>query len=167
MFRIVELIMSCVCFSIHVYGVITLKDKEDLPHDVIFCGAFMGYIFVSTFAIAEHLNNFMRDYIEVISSIVGFILFIVASIYSMVVVEHDPHLVNLTEAEEIEHPFFEINRLQSILALITSKIFLLHATLAIDYGLMEKEDNRKNIVIKAPDQNLYFFPEEIWNKFKK
>lgn len=161
--RIIELLLSCFCFAIHIYGVLSLKE-EPLPHDVICCGTFMGFILVSSFAIMHQSVNVLKYRIETVSSVIGFILFITTSICAMINVENDVDLHNMTELEEKEHPFFKINRLQSVSSLITGIVFLLHATFAIEFVLNKPLETDEVLLTKKQLEEklkLYFFPEII------
>ncbi|CAG9800130.1 unnamed protein product [Chironomus riparius] len=175
MIRYLECLCSCSCLIAHLFSVFATKDPY--PHDVIFCGTFTSFILVSILAITHQSTGSFNYYIEGATALIGFVLFIFSSIWTMVLVEMDEHLPWLSEKQEYDHPFFINNRVQSVGALITAFIFLLHFIFTIDY-LINKSESRKtegdndsttslyyqNISV---DLELYFFPQHMWNGIVK
>ena len=175
MIRCLECIGSFGCFVAHMFSVFQIK--ESYPHDVLFCGTFTSFILVSILAITYQSIGVFNYYIEGATALIGFVFFITSSIWTMVLVEIDEHLPWLSEMQEYEHPFFINNRVQSVGALITAFIFLLHLIFTIDYlanksekGKTEGEgDSRISIYYRniPIDLELYFFPQHIWNSIVK
>jgi hypothetical protein len=132
---------------------------------------------VSILAITYQSIGAFNYYIEGATALLGFVFFISSSIWTMVLVEIDEHLPWLSETQEYEHPFFIHNRVQSVGALITAFMFLLHLIFTIDYlvhksekGKIEGEgDSRISIYYRniPIDLDLYFFPQHIWNGIAK
>ena len=107
---------------------------------------------------------------EAFSASFGFTVFILASIMSMVAVEHDKHLESMTDKEELAHPFFLISRVQSVQSLVTAMIFLMHTTFAIDF-ISNPSDNLSISSDSSDDYHLQknslkFFFECIWVTIK-
>lgn len=80
--RTVEGLLSVVCMIIHIWGFI--DPEEPLPHEMIFCGTYFGFMLISLF------TNFGVVYevtypleLEAIISFVGFALFNITSLISM------------------------------------------------------------------------------------
>lgn len=175
MIRCLECIFSCVCFVSHMFNVFGTKDQY--PHDVLFCGTFTSFILISILAITHQSLGAFNYYIEGVTALIGFVLFITSSIWTMVIVEIDEHLPGLSEKQEFEHPFFYNSRVQSVGALITAFIFLLHFILTIDYLINKSEkgktegdnDSRVSIYYRniPIELELYFFPQHIWNGIVK
>lgn len=163
--RILECLMSAVCFGIHIYGVFNIE--ETFKHEVIFCGTYLGFILVSAFAAINHCSQFFKYHIEIISAACGFVLFMATSIWSMVIVEQDEKLQTMSEKDEHEYFFFQINRLQSVASLATAFIFLLHTMFAVDF--VTTTDDVDEIISdrESTELKLFFFPEQMWNALKE
>lgn len=164
-----ECIWSCISFIVHMYTVFSID--ESYPHDVVICGTFSSFTFLTIFSIVYQAKGILSYYIEAVFSLLGFTSFMTSSIYSMVLVENDEHLVWMTEEEEYRHPFFINNRLQSIAALITTFLFLMHLVFSIDYLI--NKSHPKDKILDDPRMSLfhrniplqlklYFFPEYMW-----
>lgn len=170
--RVIECIFSVICFAFHIFAVITIKD-EVYPNEIIFRIFYFAFIPFSLFsALANNLNY----HYEALSAVAGFIFYITASIYSMVVVEKDKHMENLTETEENWHPFFQMNRYQSVFTLVLAMVFLLHAIFSIELIINKPiELNATGVTRTSDDSNLIdngalqlnFFPETIFCKIFK
>lgn len=173
--RAAEGIVSLVCCLIHVLGF--LNHVEPLGHELVFCGSYFGYIFVSVFAVVRLTRGNIMYLEEAISSCCGFVLFLLTSMLSMVNAEHDIHLMYLTDAEEYNHNFFNINRMQSIASLACACIFLMHAVFAIDLMIIKPISNEVStttlshaslLELKADDVlDLYFWPGSVWKFLKR
>lgn len=176
--RIIECVASSVCFSFHVFKIMAMKD-ELFPYEIVLRFAYLGFMILSAFSAIGHIKEFLNFYYEAACGISGFIYFMFASIWSMAVVEHDEHLEYLTEAEEFQHLFFQINRFQSVLALLSAMLFLLHATFAIDHiqGARNREiddvpsaPQLPRFSLSSMDEvarkplKLFFFPEMFWER---
>lgn len=175
MIRFLECLGSIFCFVAHLFSVFETKDQY--PHDVLFCGTFSSFILISILAIAYLALGSFNYFIEGASAIIGFVLFLSSSMWTMVLVETDKHLIWLTDKQEYYHPFFVNNRVQSVGALITAFMYLLHFLLSIDYLMNKSEigktrgsnDSRISIYYRniPIELELYFFPQHIWNGIVK
>ncbi|XP_055708825.1 uncharacterized protein LOC129805041 [Phlebotomus papatasi] len=133
-----EAIQSLICLVIHILGF--LYRPEPLPHQFIFCGTFFAAFLVSLIGAISILIRYELSIIqEIFLSGFFFVLFLATAIVSMANAEKDIHLLFLTDAEEAAHPFFWINRLQSLLALSTAMIYLLHSIYCLDLVLITKD----------------------------
>lgn len=174
--RAAEGIVSFVCCLIHIVGF--LDHVEPLGHELLFCGSYFGYIFVSCFAIVGLTREHIMYLEESISSCCGFALFLVTSLLSMANAEQDIHLMYLTDAEENNHRFFSINRMQSIASLAGALTFLMHSVFAMDLLIIksassnassvETISNAPSLDLKADDVLvLHFWLGRVWRFFKK
>lgn len=173
--RAAEGIVSLACCLIHVLGF--LDHVEPLGHELIFCGSYFGYIFVSVFAIIRLTRGNIMYLEEAMSSCCGVVLFLLTSMLSMVNAEHDIHLMYLTDAEEYNHPFFYINRMQSVASLAGGFTFLMHAVFAMDLMIIKPISHdvsrstisyASSLELKADDVlDLYFWPGSVWTFLKK
>ncbi|XP_059622490.1 uncharacterized protein LOC132265739 [Phlebotomus argentipes] len=144
--KFVEAVLCLTCLVIHILGF--LYKHEPQPHQFIFCGTFFGALLVSLIgAISILIRNEITMVSEVILTGFFFILFIASAIVSMANAEKDIHLLFLTDAEETWHDYFRFSRMQSLLALTTSLIFLLHCIYCLDLLLVTTD-------VKPPEQSL-------------
>ncbi|CAO1302160.1 unnamed protein product [Diamesa tonsa] len=174
--RAAEGIFSVVCCLIHVVGFLDLV--EPLGHELLFCGSYFGFIFVSCFAIVGLTRGNIMYLVETISSCCGFALFLVTSLLSMANAEQDIHLMYLTDAEEYNHRFFSINRMQSIASLAGALTFLMHGVFAMDLLIIKSASSdmssaetisyAASLDLKADDVLvLHFWLGDVWRLFKK
>lgn len=173
--RAAEGIVSLVCCLIHVVGF--LDHVEPLGHELLFCGSYFGFIFVSCLAIVGLTRGTIMYLEETVSSCCGFVLFLVTSLLSMVNAEQDIHLMYLTDAEEYNHRFFSINRMQSIASLAGALTFLMHAVFGMDLLIIKSATSdvssaetisyAASLDLKADDVLvLHFWPGSVWRLFK-
>jgi formate hydrogenlyase subunit 3/multisubunit Na+/H+ antiporter MnhD subunit len=152
---------------------------EFYPHEIFLRLSYLAFVIFSAIFAIGHIKEFLNFYFEAASGILGFIFYIFASMWSMSVVEQDKHLQYLSEADEYAHLFFQINRFQSVLALIAGMLFLLHATFSIDYilGSRNREiDSESSASLPRSSSSsvdsgvvknalkLHFFPETLWER---
>ena len=174
--RAAEGIVSLVCCLIHVVGF--LNHVEPLGHELFFCGSYFGYIFISCFAIVGLTRGSILYLEETISSCCGFVLFLATSLLSMANAEQDIHLMYLTDAEEYNHLFFSINRMQSIASLAGALTFLMNAVFAMDLMIIKPLSSEvsstetlsfaASLELKADDALvLHFWPGSVWSWLKK
>ncbi|CAO1359721.1 unnamed protein product [Diamesa serratosioi] len=160
----------------HVVGF--LDHVEPLGHELFFCGSYFGYILISCFAIVGLSRGNLMYLQETVSSGCGFVLFLLTSLLSMVNAENDIHLMYLTDAEEFNHRFFSINRMQSISSLAGALTFLMHAVFAMDLMIITSSSsdassndtlsNAASLELKADDVLvLYFWLGRVWILLKK
>lgn len=85
--RTVEGLLSFVCIIIHIWG---FSDSEEpLPHEMIFCGTYFGFMLISlfiNFGVAYGVSYPLQ--LEAIISFVGFSLFNITALLSMVHAEN-------------------------------------------------------------------------------
>lgn len=165
--RVLESIQCLICLCIHFYEV---SQKDDpFKHEFVFCGTYFGFFLISLTAVVNHTQKFFSYQNEIFNGVCGCLLFITASIWSMVNVENDKNLISMTDQQEYEYFYFQINRIQSVASLVTTFLFLLQTVLALDY-ILTKDNKRLDNMLQENAQDelkLYFFPELIWNGLKK
>ena len=149
--------------------------QEPTQQQPIFLSVFFVYIFISTvgvYLIVKQKLNFVFDAVVVLC---GFMVFLLLSITSMHDAESDSHLEILTDAEEAFHPYFKDNRIQSIAALATSFVFLMHFTFVFDCVSNKPTDDgsvasvsHDSLIDNSKPLQLTFFFEDIqkWLKEK-
>lgn len=173
--RIIECISSLICFSLHIFTIMTMKD-EFYRYEIFIRFSYLAFAIFSAISAIGHIKYFLNFYFEAASAIFGFIFFIFVSIWSMYVVENDEHLKYLTETEEYQHFFFHVNRFQSVFTLTIGMLFLMHAVFSFDIilGVNEIESSaslRQSSSLRESQSarkslKLHFFPEEILKKRK-
>ena len=121
--------LSITCLITHVYGY--LLSYEALPHATIFCATYAAFMCISIFGcIGKHgqiynKNYYIIDHLFLIAALfVGFgihlfyeiiilnagaVFYIVSAIVTMYHAEKDTHLLYLTDKEEHNHRYFNIN----------------------------------------------------------
>ncbi|XP_049297140.1 uncharacterized protein LOC125771009 isoform X1 [Anopheles funestus] len=132
-------ICCLICAGLHIQGF--LHYPEPFPHEMLFCGLYASYFLISFYSwLFLRLDCCPLNYtVEAIVSGVGFLLFVVSAFVSMYHAERDIHLQYLTDEEEWYHQFFAYLRLQSLGAIITAQMFLVHCSLALDLaGLLDR-----------------------------
>lgn len=99
----------------------------------------------------------------------------------MILIFQDIHVMYLTDQEEYKHPFFQYNRTQSIVSLITSLVFLMHAIFLMDMililpptntiDILESSENvsvHSNMEFQADNHlQLFCFLVPLWQSIKK
>lgn len=156
-------------FGLALFHILVFNDsKEPTQQQPIFLSVFFIYIFISTFGvylIVKQKLNFVMDAVVVLC---GFMVFLLLSITTMHDAESDPDLEILTDAEEALHPYFKDNRIQSIVALATSFVFLMHFTFAFDCLSNKPTDDvsiaslsHDDLVDNSKPLQLNFFFEDI------
>lgn len=177
--RIIEFILSVICYTFHIFQVSAVLQEESFPFKLAFQIIYLSFVIFSAFLAVAIFEGFLNFQVELASALAGFIFFIFASIYSMIVVENDPHLPNLSEEEEYNHLFFKINRFQSVLALFSGMFFLLHSTFTVDLLMNKPPDTtRSRSRLSRPSEDsdevddskplkLVFFPQTYYMKFFK
>ncbi|XP_017841615.1 uncharacterized protein LOC108599323 [Drosophila busckii] len=123
-----ELIACAICFGIHIAGSSYLS--EPLPHNVIFCGTFGGYMLVSIFI-----------------NVVGMLMHFTCAICSLYYAETDFHLIFMGPQQELSHIFFSYCKMQSVASLVAGATYMLHGTLILDFILMTPRDEDKRPVV--------------------
>lgn len=162
LFKAFEAVLSALCLAIHIKSI---NQTQPIPHVVIFCGTFFGFMLLSGFGcLVVFFNRGTNAINECYVSLTGACMNFIASILGMHFAEKDYHLMYLSDFEEPLHPFFANCKKQSVCALITAFVFLLHAFFALDMALvhgpeMPDEDN-ENYEATQPLQ-LYFISHKV------
>lgn len=147
--RINECIISSICFVFHIFEVVA-TDEDTFKNEMVFRIIYFCFVIYSAFCALGHIHDIFNYKVEAVSAIVGFLYYILTSMWSMVIVEMDEHLQYLTEFEEYHHYFFQMNRFQSVLTLLAGILFLLHATFAIDLMLNKPLDDEEEVTSEWP-----------------
>lgn len=170
--HVLEGLASLSCGIIHTVGF--GDSNEPTTHQMIFLVPFFGFFAVSFIEVYKLLREISSRKREAVSSTVGFIVFNFTSMMSMINIENDRHLWNMTDQEENNHPYFVFNRLQSIGSLFNAMLLLLRLTFVIDLFVHEpSEDARLASEIDGDGLKadkplrLYFFPNKVWIEIKK
>lgn len=152
--------------GIHINGY--LDTVEPFPHEMFSCGIYFGFMFYTLIGcIAICFGMTISMLLELIVNISGALLFLIASIVTMMHVENDYHLMYLTDREELTHPFFVKSRQQSFISLFTGFIFALHATIICDMLCITKRIDTDEYIDEARQPiQLYFFPYHLFNWIK-
>lgn len=139
LFRFLQSGSTLSCLVIHILG-LYIKD-EPMAHELFFCGIYFCFWFYSIIAIIGFfLGAKFHLLTEIITNLFGCIFFVIAGFVTMGHVESDQHLMYLTDEEELMHPFFHMNRGQSVASICTGIIFLLNALLQLDMLLITEEN---------------------------
>jgi hypothetical protein len=99
-FKIFEGIFSSMCMTVHIIG---FKHYiEPLPHQLIFCGTYFGFLLISilgavSIVITARINLLM----EACIALIGFFSFAICALVSMCYAENDVHLKYITVSEFI------------------------------------------------------------------
>ncbi|XP_014087215.1 uncharacterized protein [Bactrocera oleae] len=147
-FKLLEVLLGIVCLTFHVLGFL---HTEPLPHNLFYCGTFASFTVYAAFGILNNLCGHGRTAtIEAIATTLGAVMHFAASLLSMYHAEQDFHLMFLTDTEEPKHRYFFYCKAQSIAALTTGGMYMLHATYAYDAGFIRfKRELRSGV---ASDQ---------------
>ncbi|XP_012160285.1 uncharacterized protein LOC105665242 [Ceratitis capitata] len=129
-FKLLEMLLGIVCLTFHVVG---FSQTEPLPHNLFYCGTFASFTFFSFLGILNvYFGRGRTAIMEAIPTTLGAVMHFAASILSMYHAENDFHLMFLTDFEEPQHSYFFYCKAQSIAALTTGALYMLHATYAYD-----------------------------------
>lgn len=166
-FKLFEGSLGCVCMGIQIEGFLNVAVSQDLYlyitiFSVFTCTSFFGCLNICM----ENDPVLMR---EIIWSSLASFGYIVTAVTSMYHAEKDLYLLYLSDLEiiedQMEHQFFGYSKTQSICAIVTSVLYLLHAVLAADMLISEiavtkaEEDEEKKKLI------LYLCGSKIHNHF--
>lgn len=165
--RAAEGLLSIVCGVIHVLGF--MDPSEPTSHQAPFLITYFGAAALCAFKIFKLTKGKLNWREEFITSTPVAILFLATSIWSMINVENDHHLWQLTDSQEFIHGYFQANLYQSIFSLVTSLLLLMHALLALDFILTQPRDD-VSFVSEYDDEEiasdkplrLHFFFDNIW-----
>lgn len=170
--RSVESILSLVCGFIHI---IEFGDpNEPTTRQMVFWLSYFGYALISAHGVFKILKKRKLKWkIEFGVAATGFVIFIATSIYAMVNVENDKHMVQLPDLEEAQHPYFRINRIQSIVSVFNAATFLIHSAFSVDFINMKPLDDLSVVSFEddgliEPEHvlKLHFFFDDIWHELK-
>ncbi|XP_016969354.2 uncharacterized protein LOC108037323 [Drosophila rhopaloa] len=143
-FKLIEVLLGSVCMFFHIRG--SLYWPERIPHVILYCATFLS------FAVLAALGAFrlMLTRSSVLSS--QFLLTLSAviahyfcGVLIMQTAMQDPHLAAINSSTEyLEHPHFAHCKQQSIAALITGTMYLMHMFHVFDLLMrMEPGDWRR------------------------
>ncbi|XP_054745274.1 uncharacterized protein LOC129249466 [Anastrepha obliqua] len=136
-FKLLEVLLGIACLTFHALGFVR---TEPLPHNLFYCGTFSCFAVHSLFGIFNICCGRGRnEMMEAITTTLGATAHFIASLMSMYHAENDFHLIFLSDFEEPTHPFFFYCKAQSIAALATGGMYMLHATFAFDAMLIRVE----------------------------
>ncbi|XP_055546296.1 uncharacterized protein LOC129730762 [Wyeomyia smithii] len=129
--KFLETIWSLTCCALHVLSALEESEPTKLE---IFCAiyvicaivSFLKLIFIGCGCCKIHYRS------EEIISLTGFMICAVSGFITMYRVEQDIHMQYLTDKEEWYHKFFVYSRFESIFAMQTSGLFLIHGVLVLD-----------------------------------
>ncbi|XP_055604505.1 uncharacterized protein LOC129752760 [Uranotaenia lowii] len=151
---------SLACIPVHILAV--LNEIGPLPNDVFLYVIYVGYFF-SSFGWFL-LNIFTKSKIiytwEAAYALSGFVAFAACGFIDMYMVEKDVHLPYLTDKQEWYHKYFEYSRIESILSMQTSGLFLIHGIFMLDIlGVLEKFEGDgypgSHATIESKDADAY------------
>ncbi|XP_011191889.1 uncharacterized protein LOC105218169 [Zeugodacus cucurbitae] len=129
-FKILEVLLGIACLTFHVVGFLR---NEPLPHNLFYCGTFASFMIYSALGILNNLfGRGPTARMEAVTTTLGAVMHFTASLLSMYHAENDFHLLFLTDMEEPNHRYFFYCKAQSIAALTTGGMYMLHATYAYD-----------------------------------
>ncbi|XP_067620081.1 uncharacterized protein [Eurosta solidaginis] len=129
-YKLIELLLGIICMVLHVLGFLI---TEPVPHNLFYCGTFSSFTVFAFFSIINiFFGNGRSVLMEAIPATIGAIAHIIASLLLMYHAENDFHLMFLTDYEELLHEYFFYCKAQSIAALATGGMYMLHATFAFD-----------------------------------
>lgn len=129
--RFIQCAFCLFCMVIHFFGII--NPGEPMQHELFICGIFVGFWFYTFIAVLSYyLGAQLHLLQDAIVNCCGSVCFIIAAFISMGFVENDHHLLYLTDEEEKLHPFFWLNRAQSVASLCTGFLFLTQFLLQAD-----------------------------------
>ncbi|XP_018792436.1 PREDICTED: uncharacterized protein LOC108971069 [Bactrocera latifrons] len=138
-FKLFEGCLGCLCMGIQIEGFLNVAVSQDLylyitVFSVFTCTSFFGCLNICM----ENDPVLLR---EIIWSSFASFSYIITGITTMYHAEKDLYLMYLSDLEIIEdemgHQFFGYSKTQTILAIVTSVVYLLHAVLAGDMLISE------------------------------
>ncbi|XP_017482411.1 PREDICTED: uncharacterized protein LOC108371373 [Rhagoletis zephyria] len=139
-FKLLEVLLGIGCLTFHVLGFV---QTDPLPHNLFYCGTFASFTVYSLLGILNICCGRGRNEImEAIPTTLGALAHFGASLLSMYHAENDFQLLFLSDFEEPRHPFFFYCKAQSIAALATGGMYMLHATFAFDALFIRPEPQR-------------------------
>jgi hypothetical protein len=98
-FRVFEAIFCALCLAAHIVGF--LDQKEPLPHELLFCGTFLGFLMLSVLGVVSLIiDGYHKLVIEAGIALSGFACFMADSFVSMHHGEKDFHLMYKTVSLE-------------------------------------------------------------------
>lgn len=165
--RVIEGLLSLACALFHY---ISFNNKsEPTGRQLPFGLLYFGFFSAALFAISRLVRGILKVKLEVVTVGLGFILFLIAAIFSMSNAEKDPHLKNFQDGEESQHPYHRKCLYQSLVSHATSLIFLMHLKFVVCLMKSQISEVASTASSATEEDNetiyrLYFFPGKIWNK---
>jgi len=189
-FSILNLLADSVCMTAHVVG--SLYSAEPLPHNMVFCGTFAGFIMIALIRTTRILMGLRtRFYPTIVIDLFGIIMHFLCALLSMHYAENDFHLIFMGPQQELDHHYFSHCKQQSIASIFAGALYLLQFALVLDFidktppqedenpikiitELPEWDDDYKNMSIEEHDQlartraNVYLFGRQVdhWLRVK-
>lgn len=168
--HVVEGLISLALLLFHIFGFLFIVPNEPTGVQPIFLIIFCAFLLVPAFGVFKISKKKLNLKVDAGSSIAGTFTFIFLSILSMNDVENDPHMTYLTDDEESVHPYFRVNRFQSVSCLVNGLVFFLHATFAIDFIRTKPKDDL-SVASDSSEEDvkpliLHFFFEDIVSDVK-
>lgn len=133
MFVFLRAVECLQCLAGLIFHALGFNDPEEpAKHQLRVYFAYFGYVLLSGRRVYKMMEMRRVPLLsEAIRTMLAFYGFTALSIYTMVDLENDPHLGFLTDKEEVNHPFFEVSKIQSVMLLILAMTLLFHALAAI------------------------------------
>lgn len=174
--QVLEGAISLALGVLHVVGF--MNPNEPTTHQPFFLVTFFGFLalsLVGSYRLIRHPINFK---VQASTAAIGFIVFIATSICSMADVENDQHLQSMTDIQEWQHPYFQINLYQSVISLINALTFLMRFMFSVEF-IMKPSKGKSNPETEKDEDfgnvfkplELHFFPgractfirRKLWN----
>ncbi|XP_065082810.1 uncharacterized protein LOC135705150 [Ochlerotatus camptorhynchus] len=159
--KLMEAIWSIMCIGLHSVGFQNSTEPFPYPYEQLFCGVFVGSSLISTIFFLSVCCGYIKiNYVaETVVSLMSFVAFAACGFIAMYHVENDVHLKYMTGKEEKSHKFFIRGRMESILSMQTSGIFLVHGVLMLDaLGWLNTVFGgcRSRLIVYGRDKHAYY-----------
>ncbi|XP_034667473.1 uncharacterized protein LOC117900985 [Drosophila subobscura] len=157
-FKLIEICLGSLCMSFHVLG--SLYKPEPIPHIILYCATFGSYTLLAglgAFRLLLTKSSILSSELLLTASAMGMHYF--CGLLVMGSAKGDVHLSDMNSTwHYLEHPHFAHCKRQSIGALITGSMYLMHMFLLLDLLMrMEPGDWRR----QATGQLGMGFPDLI------
>lgn len=125
-FKLIEVVLGSLCMFFHVQG--SMYWAEPIPHVLVYCATFVSYTMMAAlgaFRLLLTRSSVLSSQLLLTLSAVIFHYF--CGILVMRTALRDPHLAAINSSiEYLEHPHFAHCKQQSIAAMITGTMYLMH-----------------------------------------
>ncbi|XP_034482549.1 uncharacterized protein LOC117788006 [Drosophila innubila] len=131
-FCIPNLLADIVCLMIHIDG--SLHLQEPMPHNMIFCGTFAGFILIPLIR-AVHILLGLKTHLypQILIDGCGTIMHFLCALLSLHYAENDFHLIFMGPQQELDHHYFAYCKKQSVACIIAGALYLLQFVLILDF----------------------------------